>query len=152
MKRIKLVNRGFALVDDFDYPLLKKRKWYNSGGYARSYWTRRFGKAVLMHRLIMSAPKDRGVDHINGNTLDNRKQNLRLCTQKQNLRNVSKHKDNKSGYKGVYFSQGKWRADIMASGVRRFLGLFSNKIKAAKAYDRAAKLLNGKFAKTNFRK
>lgn len=100
-----------------------------------------------LHRKIMKAPKNLQVDHINGNRLDNRKENLRLCTNGSNNRN----KPAKSGYKGVHFSKTskQWVAQITKNYKTQHLGLFPTAITAAHAYNKAAKLLHGKYAHLN---
>lgn len=144
---------GIALVDDDDYLKVKDYNWvmakegyvffgkYNSGKRTR----------ILLHRLIMRTPKGYFTDHRNHNRLDNRKENLRVCTAAQN--SFNRLKSSKIlGYKGIYFNKDKqkWRADIHAYGKRIFLGLFESDIIAAKAYDIAAKKYHKEFAQTNF--
>jgi hypothetical protein len=91
------------------------------------------------------------IDHKNNNPLDNRFANLRECTALENAANCKKSRTNKSGFKGVSFRKDrqKWRARIKASGKHLNIGSFSCPTEAAYAYDRAAKLLHGDFAKTN---
>ncbi len=98
-----------------------------------------------MHRLIMDCPDGMDVDHINGDGLDNRRENLRIVTRSQNLRNRKTFKNSKSGFKGVIFNpvNGKWKAIIN-------LGTFDTSEEAAKAYDEAIKKLFGPLAKPNF--
>jgi len=104
-------------------------------------------KGVLLHRFIMNAQKGIIVDHINGNTLDNRKCNLRLCNISQNNcnRKISSH--NTSGYKGVYLHNKKWVARIVINYKNYFLGVFDTPEKAYTAYCKAAKELHGEFAR-----
>ena len=91
-------------------------------------------------------------DHINGDGLDNRKQNLRTCTHTENMRNRGKSKNNTSGFKGVsWHKRGKtWDAKIAHNKKLMHIGSFKDKEVAAKAYDRKAIELHGKFAKLNF--
>lgn len=85
MKKILLNNNNYAIVDDEDFEFLNKFNWHKSEtGYAVRCEKR---KTIRMHRLIVNCPDDMLVDHINGNRLDNRKQNLRICTFNENIRN-----------------------------------------------------------------
>ena len=88
------------------------------------------------------------IDHRNGNPCDNRIENLRPCSRAQNARNISR-KRNSSGFKGVCRCGRKWTAQIAVNGRKIYLGLFSSPQKAAEAYDKAARLHHGEFARTN---
>lgn len=92
------------------------------------------------------------VDHINGDTLDNRRSNLRLCTVSGNNHNRMKSKNNTSGYKGVSWlkQNQKWRAYIKVNSKDKHLGCYLDKEDAARAYDKAAKEYFGEFARLNF--
>jgi hypothetical protein len=106
-----------------------------------------------MHRLVMNAPRGMEVDHINGDTLDNRKCNLRICSRSENLRNASLSGDSTSGFKGVWKKQTgrrQWVAAIYKEGKNRFLGSFASKEEAASRYDKEATRLYGNFARLNF--
>ncbi len=108
---------------------------------------------IYMHRLITNAPYGLLVDHINGDCLDNRKANLRLATNAQN--NYNKRPLNSfSKYKGVFFirKEKRWTATIGLNHKKIYLGNFKDEIKAAKAYDTAAKKYYGQFAYLNFPK
>ncbi len=108
-----------------------------------------------IHRLMAEAylglSKDHHVDHIDGNKLNNRISNLRLCTPRQNMGNQSKAKKNTSGYKGVYWSKTrrKWIAQIKKKPITVNLGAFETPQEAALAYDRAAIAHFGEFARAN---
>jgi hypothetical protein len=107
---------------------------------------------TALHRFIMDAPKGMFVDHINGNTLDNTRENLRLCTAKGNAQNQSIQKRKKtSKYKGVYrnSTNTKWVGLIKHSGIKYGLGSFSVEEDAARAYNKKALELFGEFAKLN---
>lgn len=151
MKFIELTQGKKAIVDDEDFNQFNKYNWYFNSGYA----VRKASKSskFRLHREIMQAPKGLEVDHINGDGLDNRKVNLRVCTHQENLRNKKMSKKNKSGFKGVTWNirLQHWRASIRLNSVDNYLGHFNNKIEAAKAYDKAAKVYFGEFAKLNFK-
>ena len=102
---------------------------------------------IKLHRYIMNCPEDMVVDHINHNTLDNRKENLRICTKKQNERNIKLRSNNVSGYTGVGFHKetNKWRAYIQKDNKLITLGLFKNKKDAIKARKEAEKKYFGEF-------
>lgn len=107
----------------------------------------------LFHRVAMKATKAFSVDHVNGNTLDNRFINLRLCTHQENCRNIPKRRGaTSSQYKGVYWRKERnaWQAQIRnSSGIRKYLGLFSSELDAAESYNRAALLEHSAFASVN---
>lgn len=156
MKKIKLTQGKFTLVDDEDFEELNKwnwsvnrigKSWYAVG----SVWNGTKKLPTLMHRFILQAPKNFLVDHIDGNGLNNQKSNLRLCTHSNNMQNSKKPENNTSGYKGVTWHKGRklWQAQIMVNGKSIYLGRFVNKEDAAHAYDTAAVKYHGEFAKTN---
>ena len=105
MKEIELTQGKRAIVDDADYQYLSKYNWSYDDGYA-SRGIRMNGKRkiILMHRFLMGLyfGDKRVVDHINHNTLDNRRENLRICTKAENRRNSRKSKNNTSSFKGVF--------------------------------------------------
>lgn len=146
MKEIQLTKGQIAIVDDEDYEELSRRKWQHMKcGYAARHGRSPVsGKETMlyMHRIIMGlAHGDRKyVDHINGNKLDNRRENLRICTNAENMRNRGKTASNTSGYKGVYRGRqpGRWRALIMVDGETISLGQYDSKEEASEAYRKAA--------------
>jgi hypothetical protein len=138
-----------AIVDIEDTAKVLGHGWQvHKSGHVRCTTTR--GTAVYMHRLILDVPRGWSTDHINGNPLDNRKANLRVCTHAENMRNQRRHRDSKSGYKGVVLSKGRWSASITVSGRQKHLGRFDTSEEAARAYDAAARELHGAFARLNF--
>jgi hypothetical protein len=141
-----------AMVDDDETGRwAATRKWYLSRtGYVTL--ARAVNGQTYLHRIVMNASHDGHVDHINGNKLDNRKCNLRICTQAENNRNLtSKRSDSKQPYKGVRITaSGKWNARIRSRGHGIHIGNFDTAEAAALAYDEKAKQLFGTFAATNF--
>lgn len=150
MKTIPLTQGREAIVDDDDFMPLLRYRWHFGGRYARraDYPNRNL---IPMHRQVLSVPDDMDVDHINGNGLDNRKSNLRICTTKENCSNRKINKNNKSGFKGISWSKkgGAWSASIGVNNKRLHLGYYKNKEDAARAYNHAAKILHGEFANLN---
>lgn len=143
-----------AYVDEADIPVLVRHRWYrNANGYAYTLVKRgRREVGVLMHRLILRAPTGVQVDHRDGNRLNNTRANLRLCNQSENSSNARKAAARSSRFKGVTCRRDRkgWRAEIMARGQRRRLGVFHTEEAAALAYDAAARELHGTFARLNF--
>ena len=105
-----------------------------------------------MHKLILNVPKGMQGDHINGNSLDNQRSNLRICTKDENNRNAKIRKDNKSGYKGVVWDKDnkEWKTRIWFNRKAIYLGRFNNIKEAVVTYNNAALKYHGKFAKLNF--
>ena len=157
-RKICLDEGKWTILDPQDYYRYGCFKWC-IGGNKNKYYAIRGQiidhdciKLVSLHRLIMDAPKGVLVDHRNGDSLDNRRANLRLATRAQNCCNVRKRKNTSSRFKGVSFrkNRGKWAAYIGVAGKRISLGYFDSEIEAAKAYDEAAKKYRGEFARLNF--
>jgi hypothetical protein len=161
MQEIELTRGKVALVDDADYPWVSNWKWYAADIQGRTYavrgeWNpvRHVARVVYMHRLIMRAAKGQVVDHINHDGLDNRRENLRLCSQAENARNRRKAKGCSSRFLGVTFigdrkQNDSWKAQIMANHETVFLGNFHSEEEAALAYNEAAQRLHGAFATLN---
>ena len=153
VRRIPLTRGKFALVDTADYYHLVKYKWTVQSNANTSYASGKVaGKVTKMHRLIMNAPADLLVDHIDHNGLNNCRSNLRLCTPAQNARNSVSRKGSTSRYKGVSWSRErkKWAASIQFNRKIYQLGYFQSHFAAARAYDKKAKELHGQFACLNF--
>lgn len=154
MKQVSLTRGLFALVDDEDFELVSKHTWRAAikrpNVYATTGWKE---TEVAMHRLILGLKKydPRCVDHINGNGLDNRKENLRVCTPNQNNFNMSKRSAmTSSQYKGVYkHKTGKWHAQVRCQGKRYSAGYYTTEDEAALAYNVKALELHGEFARLN---
>ncbi len=153
--RIPLTMGKFAIVDPDDFFELSRHKWQVKGDaklYATRAAPREKGKLrhILMHREILNVPAGMVVDHINHNGLDNRKANLRPATFAQNAWSARRRRP--SGYRGVSFDKRRrlWRATISYCGKSKHLGHFKDKVKAAKAYDKAARKYHGDFATLNF--
>lgn len=151
MKEIKLTKGFVAQVDDEDYEYLNQWKWYIYIDRSYRYAIRRdykSGKRIRMHRIIINAPDNMLVDHIDHNGLNNQRCNIRLCTNTQNQWNM---KGRRNGYKGVSVEKYCFRASIKYKGKTIHLGSFKTEIEAARAYDAKAKELFGDFAYLNFR-
>jgi hypothetical protein len=149
MKILTLKSGDNVLLDDYDFLVVSQYKWHLHSRQGLKYAiTRPYvnGKKTMvkMHRFILNVPNSLEVDHINGNGLDNRKENLRFARRFENGRNINVVRS-KSGYKGVRWESGAWRADIHG----KYLGRFKTPIEAAVAYDNFAIKNYGEFAKTN---
>ena len=154
-KLIPLTQAKFAIVDAEDYEWLNQYKWHAKKHKNTSYAeTQKNGKLIKMHRLITSAPPHLFVDHRDHNGLNNRRYNLRLCTNQQNVFNRRPRPGGTSKYKGVYWHKKtkKYTAAIKANGKRYYLGYFDDEIEAAVVYDIKAMELFGEFAYLNFPK
>lgn len=157
---IPLTQGQVALVDDEDADLVNQN-WCATvipSGYGNSEFYAKCKGQGYLHRVILARVLNRPlatsewVDHINRNTLDNRRTNLRLTTPSQNCMNRAKGKTNTSGFKGVSFDRirNKWLAQIRLSGRVKNLGRYATPEDAACAYDTAAREFYGEFARLNF--
>lgn len=155
---VELNHGHYALIDAEDLGTITAHRWSarrSKGGklYAtRGDWDGSKNKTEAMHRVILEADSSELVDHKNGDTLDNRRSNLRKCDSARNAHNAVKRSDNTSNFKGVrrHWRTKRWDARIQCRGVRLFLGEFDTPAEAARAYDVAARNLHGSFARLNF--
>lgn len=148
---IPLTQEQFALVDAADYDWLMQWRWHASWSKdTKSYYA--LNGAAKMHRLILGLESGNPLccDHINHDTLDNRRKNLRCATRAQNQQNVRLRSDNKSGCKGVYWQAHAkmWRVTVVANGKRYQFGYFKDLEEAKTVCKRATKELHGQFATT----
>lgn len=153
--KIKLTKGYFVSFDKNDYPLIKPFKWHACVGirghvYAKTN-IRVDGKQkkLAMHRLIIGATSEQNVDHKDGDTLNNSRNNLRICSQRENVMNTRARRA--SGLKGAYFVKrlNKYQAMISANKKQIYLGLYLTEVEAARAYNLAAKRYHGDFARLN---
>ena len=151
VRRIPLGNGLFAIVDAADYEQVSKYHWYATRGGGNNVYaaTGINGRTVYMHRMLMKPRKGYVVDHIDGNGLNNRRCNLRVCTLAQNLINQAP-RGGSSQFVGVYRRGNKWIAHVTHRGKYHYVGLFADDVEAAKARDRKAYELHGEYAYLNF--
>lgn len=173
MRNLPLTKGYVTVVDDDDYDKIANYVWplkyrhqpdplkwqVSDAGKPRPYAVKRRGPTTLrLHRFIfelngMKIPEGYEVDHINHNTLDNRKSNLRLVTRGENNANMRKRKDNTTGYKGVFYLTGKRKkrywAFINKDGRRYGLGTYATAVEAARAYNQKSIELFGDNAYLN---
>ena len=158
VKEIPLTQGKVMLVSDHRYDEMNTHSWYawQTDGY---WYAARFSKQkdgprhiIFAHRVVVGAKSGEQVDHIDGNGLNNQDENLRICSISQNEANSNKREGATSKYKGVTWnsSTGKWKAQIQQQRHLVYLGVFEEEEAAAKAYDAAARIIFGDYAKTNF--
>ena len=158
MKIIQLTQRKITLVDDQDFLRVSAFKWHaskqkNSWIAASNMLINGKRRPVPLHRFILNAPSRFDVDHKNGDSLDNRRNNLRICEHIKNTQAFhTKRKNTASKYRGVSWHKAGcfWTAQICPNWKKIHLGCFQSEIEAAKAYDAAAKQMFGSFASPNF--
>ena len=158
MRTIPLVNdRGVLVVDDCDYPMMSGFRWRAKPDKHRLYACKgqhRDGDWDTAHRLVLAAPAGFVVDHLNGDGLDCRRENLRLATLSENAQNraAGGNRTSTSRYLGVSWRTAKhrWIAQICVQGRGLYLGLYDSEEAAARAYDRAAREHFGSLAHVNF--
>jgi hypothetical protein len=157
---IRLAGPRYAKVDPADYQRLRKYEWFALKGTRNFYAVRRARGpkgnrffTTYMHRELMDVGEGLLVDHVNQDSMDNRRANLRPATRAENIRNRKKF-SNSSGsrYKGIYLNKNhkRWVARITFAKKRIHLGIVRDDIEAARAYDRAALKYHGEFASLNF--
>lgn len=158
--KIPLTQGQATLIDDADWPLVAPRNWWAtrtpSGDYYATTKIRQPDgrrRVVHMQRLLMGDPTGRKVDHVSRDTLDNRRENLRVATDSQNKTNSRLYRNNSTGLRGVRnWNDGRalpWYAQISRDGRKRYLGSFLTAEEASAAYDAAARALHGEYATTN---
>lgn len=159
MKFIPLTNSlQEAIIDDEDYDrvIALQTDWYimtSRGDKPQAIIsTRKIGKyRIRLGRFIWNVLRDKTVevDHIYHNIFDNRKENTRVCSKRQNIYNKDKRKDNTTGFIGVMFRRGKYHFAISKNGIRYNFGGFDSAEEASKARDAKALELHGQFANVN---
>jgi hypothetical protein len=157
MKEIQLTQGKVAIVDDEDYDYLNQWKWFANNMNGKFYVKKKITVSknkqtdIYMHRFIMKPNKGMVIDHLDGNTLNNQKNNLRICTHAENMRNSKIPINNKSGYKGVSYQENRntYRAQIKFNNKTINIGDFIDPIDAARAYNEVALKYHGEFAHIN---
>lgn len=158
MKAIPLTRGLEAIVDDDDFERFSSMRWYASKAPTGKYYATRAEKnelgkysSTLMHRRINNTPPGLLTDHINGDTLDNRKSNLRDATYRQNAQNSAPNKTGASLLKGAtwHAREGNWGAKIVIEGQARYLGRYKTAREAAEVYEAAARAAFGDFYRPN---
>ena len=149
---LKILNSELeVLIDEDMVEVLSKHKWIRRGVYiGRVEFKNKKQTTYLLHRVVMGAKLGELVDHKNQNPLDNRRENLRLCTRRQNAANSKLASNNTSGFRGVNFMKNRgWRAHITINGKAIHLGMFETKEEAALKYNESAIEYFGEFAALN---
>jgi hypothetical protein len=162
MRRVKLTQGYYALVDDEDYQRVMAAGPWHAHVHKNSVYAAHTGprirqkqKVLQLHTLILNVHHSIRVDHKDGDGLNNQKENLRVATRAQNAANQRLRSDSTSKYKGVYEkkigkNRKRWKAYIRVQGKHVHLGCFATAKQAALAYDAAAVVMFGEFAYTNF--
>ncbi len=153
---VPLTQGKYAVIDEVDQGRVMKHKWHarhDGNGHYAARKIRRGGKphVLYLHRFILGATTAQQIDHVNGDGLDCRRNNLRICDHSQNQAN-RRQQAGSSRFRGVYRSAGsrRWYASIKVAGKGIALGGYDDEVAAARAYDVAARKHFGEFAKPNF--
>jgi len=139
-----------TIIDTDDIPNVINHRWFLCGnGYVQAM----IGKHCYLHRFILGKDNPQKIDHINRNKLDNRKSNLRFCSDIENAMNKAARSSGTSRYKGVSWSivGNSWMVQIQRNNITYNVGYFKNEEDAARAYDTKARELFGEFAYLNFK-
>lgn len=145
------LTKGYeVMIDADDVPLIAAWNWMAQASTPRHVYAARSGNpgTIMMHRIILGVTSGH-VDHIDGNTLDNRRANLRPCSHAENMMNRALDKRNKFGLPGVFQRRNRFRACIKTGGRTVHLGTYSTPAEASAAYIGASKIAFGKFARKN---
>lgn len=147
MKRIKLTQNKYALIDDLDYEKVSKYRW--CAVLSRGKWYAGRMNNGRMHSFILGKKKGKEVDHIDGDGLNNQRKNLRFASHKENSRNCKLYKTNKSGHKGVSWHSfhKKWHVQCRVDSKNYHLGYYDNVEEAVKVYQRFSKKHHKKFSR-----
>ena len=144
-------------IDGTDYELFCSHNWYLFKGRNTDYLCTNIrvdGKrrTAYLHRILLGCAKGECIDHIDGNGLNNQRDNLRACSRSENQCNQIKNKNTSSIYKGVSWNRNKqrWECYINKNHKRVHIGKFKSEIEAAIKWDEQAKILHGEFARLNF--
>lgn len=142
-----------AIIDIEDIDKVKNIKWHRSDLQRNTYYCTSNNRDYRrLHRLILGITDPNiFIDHINHNGLDNRKENLRICTNQENIQNCLTPKNNKSGCKGVYWSKdrNKWTVQVSINHKTKYIGRYDSYEEAVKARKEAALEYYGQFANEN---
>tara|TARA_R110000744_G_scaffold208917_1_gene327734 strand:+ start:308 stop:859 length:552 start_codon:yes stop_codon:yes gene_type:complete len=168
-KSINELSNKVSIVDDEDYDRVVEAvtnyrkdgslwkntgKWYAWASSSGKFYAVNGNRHQSIHRVVMNAPNGMDVDHINGDALDNRKENLRICTRSENCWNKKVRSDSKSGFKGVYVRPNNRYYAYIGDPDRKSrhisLGTYGTPEEAARAYDKKATELHGEYAVLNF--
>jgi len=145
-----------VIISKCDLERISEHRWFPIRSRPNliyfGFWTPRPNrKTIYLHKFLMGNPIDKVVDHINCNTLDNRRENLRICAQSENMRNVKKSEKRKNPYKGVSFFDlaNKWRARIQINKKQIHLGYFNSPEEARDEYINASKKYHSEFGRVD---